>query len=104
MGGGGGRSIVVTEGMIREAMTNAPLMSQQAGGVSLPRIQANVNKLLSGEVAPAIKVDGKMIVDGNHRYIAGRIFGREPPIQEWLGGDPRRAVPWDQLLIDPKAW
>ncbi|HVJ20055.1 MAG TPA: hypothetical protein VM686_31790 [Polyangiaceae bacterium] len=78
MGGGGGRSIVVTENVIREAMKDAPLMSQQAGGVSLPRIQANVNKLLAGEVAPAIKVDGKMIVDGNHRYIAGRIFGREP--------------------------
>lgn len=31
-----------------------------------------------GDLAPAIKVDGKIIVDGNHRYVAGRIAGQEP--------------------------
>ncbi len=104
MGGGGGRSITVTEEMIRNVMKDAPLVSQQAGGVSLPRVQAYVNRLLAGEAAPAIKVDGKMIVDGNHRYIAGRIFGREPPIQSWVGGRPERAVPWSEILVHPEAW
>jgi hypothetical protein len=90
--------------MIREAMKDAPLVSQQAGGVSLPKIQGFVDDLLAGKVAPAIKVDGGIIVDGNHRYIAGRILGREPATQAWLGGRPGGVVPWDKLPIDPKAW
>jgi hypothetical protein len=89
----------VTEGVIRNAMKDAPLSSQQAGGVSLPRVQQYVDKLLAGEVPPAIKVDGSMIVDGNHRYIAGRILGQEPPVIEWLGGRPGGAIPWSDIKI-----
>ncbi len=84
-------------------MRDAPLSSQQAGGVSLPRVQEYVNKLLAGEKAPAIKVGGTMIVDGNHRYVAGRIVGSEPPIQPYVGGRPANAIPWSNIPIDPKA-
>ena len=106
---GGGREAItkgeqVTEQVIREAMKGAPLASQQAGGVSLPKVQGFVDDLLAGRTAPPIKVDGAMIVDGNHRYIAGRILGKEPGIQPWLGGRPESAVPWNELPIDPKAW
>lgn len=94
----------VTEQVIRDAMKGAPLKSQQAGGVSLPRVQQYVDKLFAGEAAPAIKVDGQMIVDGNHRYVAGRILGQEPPIQPWGGGRPGNAVPWEALPVDPAAW
>jgi hypothetical protein len=52
----------------------------------------------------AIKVDGRMIVDGNHRYIAARILGRAPPVQQWIGGRPANAVSWETIPIDPKAW
>lgn len=70
----------------------------------MPTVQKYVDKLLAEEVAPAIKVDGEMIVDGNHRYIAGRIVGEEPALQPSLGGRPDRAVPWDDLKIDPEPW
>jgi RHS repeat-associated protein len=92
------RGSQVTEQTIRDAMKGAPLQSQQAGGVSLPTVQRYVDKLLSGEVAPAIKVDGQIIVDGNHRYIAGRILGQEPAIQPWLGGRGP-VVPWSEIKI-----
>ena len=85
-------------------MKDAPLNSQQVGGVSLPRIQENVNKILAGQKAPPIKVDGNMIVDGNHRYIAGRITGVEPPIQPWAGGRPNGIVDWMKMLISPEYW
>src|ERR1051325_797220 len=98
------RGSQVTEQTIRDAMKGAPLQSQQAGGVSLPRVQEYVDRLLAGESAPAIKVDGLMIVDGNHRYIAGRILGTEPSIQPWMGGRPGSAIPWENLPIDPAAW
>jgi hypothetical protein len=94
----------VTEQMIRKAMKDAPLSSQQAGGISLPKVQQYVDKLLKGEVAPAIKVDGKIIVDGNHRYVAGRILGQEPAIQTWAGGNQSRVIPWEKLPISPNDW
>jgi hypothetical protein len=83
MGGGGSRvtnGSQVTEKVIRDAMKDAPLKSQQLDGVSLPKVQGFVDRLLSGETPPAIKVDGQMLVDGNHRYIAGRIVGQDPAI------------------------
>ncbi|WP_437913733.1 RHS repeat-associated core domain-containing protein [Sorangium sp. So ce302] len=88
----------VTEQVIREAMKGAPLQSQQGGGVSLRLVQQYVDKLLAGDVAPAIKVDGQIIVDGNHRHIAGRILQQEPTIQSWAGGRGP-VVPWDQIKI-----
>jgi RHS repeat-associated protein len=94
----------VTEQVIREALIDAPYQSQQSGGVSLPMVQRYVDKLLAGDVPPAVKVDGNILVDGNHRYVAGRVLGKEPPIQEWAGGRPDRVVPWDKLRIDPADW
>jgi hypothetical protein len=94
----------VSELMIRSAMRDAPLLSQQSGGISLPRIQQFVDRLLAGEAAPAIKVDGAMIVDGNHRYIAARIAGLPVAIQPWAGGRPANAVSWNDLRIDKNFW
>jgi hypothetical protein len=45
----------------------------------LPAVQRYVSMLEQGQEAPAIKVaSGNIIVDGNHRYVAGRIYGQEP--------------------------
>jgi len=100
----------VTEEVIRNAMKDAPLKSQQRGGISLPRVREFVDKLNAGETPPAIKVDNGMIVEGNHRY------GGEPPlycwtdrrqrapIQPWAGGRPERVVGWDQMPISNERW
>jgi hypothetical protein len=96
--------VVVTEEMIREAMKDAPLQSQQKGGISLPRVQRFVDMLQGGQEPPSIKVDGNMIVDGNHRYIAARVLRIEPPVQIWAGGRPHDAIAWDQIPVDPKFW
>lgn len=98
--------INVTDDVIREAMKDAPYKSQQIGGISRPLVEEYVRKLEAGEVPPPIKVDQScgIIVDGNHRYVAGRIFGQHPPIQPYSGGRPPRVVPWEELPIDPKPW
>lgn len=85
-------------------MRDAPLSSQQAGGISRPVVERYVRRLEAGDVAPPIKVDGGIIVDGNHRYVAGRVFGKEPPTTPWRGGKPDRVQPWDDLPISPKDW
>jgi hypothetical protein len=93
----------VTEPMIRDAMADAPLQTQQ-GAVSLPKVQSAVDQLAAGSPAPPIRVDGSIIVDGNHRYIAGQIMGQPPAVQPWPGGNPARVIPWWKQVIDPTDW
>jgi len=69
----------VTSEIIKKALAGDKSISAQEG-VSLPAIQRYVDRLLKGDVAPAIKMDGDVIVDGNHRYIAARILGRKPEV------------------------
>lgn len=85
-------------------MKNAPLNSQQRNGVSLPKVQEYVDMIRTGKQTPPNKVDGNMIVDGNHTYIAGRICGVEPPVRPWAGGRPIGVAPWINIPIDPTPW
>ena len=85
-------------------MGGAPLSSQQSGGISLPKVERFVRRIEAGEIPPPIKVDKGIIVDGNHRYVALRLCGKEPQIQDWSGGRPARVVPWSELKISPDDW
>ncbi|MBF7996280.1 RHS domain-containing protein [Rahnella sp. SAP-29] len=67
----------VTEDMIKKALEGDPMQSLQ-GSVSLPAIQRYVDRLLKGDVAPPIKIDGNVVVEGNHRYVAGKVAGKMP--------------------------
>ncbi|MEQ1950424.1 hypothetical protein [Mesorhizobium sp. CN2-181] len=93
----------ITEETVRQAMKGATLKTQQ-GRVSLPTIRKYVDMLKSGSKPPPIRVDEGIIVEGNHRYIAGRIYKQEPPIQPWAGGRPDRVVPWEKVEIDKAEW
>jgi len=62
--------------MVEEALRCDLALGAQ-GAVSLPAIQRYVDRLLAGENPPSIKMDGDVIVDGNHRYIASRLLGRD---------------------------
>jgi filamentous hemagglutinin len=46
------------------------LQSQEVS-VSLPVVQNYVVRSLAGDMAAAIKMEGNIIVDGIHRYVAG---------------------------------
>lgn len=67
-------------------------------------VEAASLRLIAGEIPPPIKVDGNLIVDGNHRYVAGRIIEQELAIQPWVGGRPAHAVPWSVLRISLEGW
>jgi hypothetical protein len=67
----------VTPNMIRDALKDDTMQTLQ-GDVSLPAIQRYVDRLLKGDVAPPIKVDGNVVVEGNHRYVAGKVAGKMP--------------------------
>jgi hypothetical protein len=44
--------------------------------VSIPRIERYVTDMVNGDKFPPIKVDGNVIVDGHHRYIAAKVAGK----------------------------
>jgi len=72
--------------------------------ISLRAVEAYVRKIEAGGVAPAIKVDGKVIVDGNHRYVAGRVAGKEPSTTPGTAAPSQvtQAKPIEQIKIDPQ--
>lgn len=73
----------------------------------MPTVRAYVDRLAAGEIAPPIQVVDGVIVEGNHRYIAGRLFGAEPA--QTVGAvAPSQAnrpiVSWDEIFLDPTDW
>jgi hypothetical protein len=71
--------LTVNEATIADALKGSTMQTTQ-GKVSLPVVEAYVRKLEAGQVPPDIKVDGGVMVEGNHRYVAGRVYGTEPPV------------------------
>ncbi|OCG77975.1 hypothetical protein A9G44_03010 [Gilliamella sp. Occ4-3] len=68
----------VTPSIVKKALKGDTMQTTQ-GTVSLPAVQRYVDRLLQGDTPPPIKVDGNVIVEGNHRYVAGKIVGVLPP-------------------------
>ncbi|PRQ09355.1 SpvB/TcaC N-terminal domain-containing protein [Enhygromyxa salina] len=96
----------VTDELVRQAMKNAPLKSNQEA-VSLPVIRAYVDRLAAGDVAPAISVSGGVITEGHHRYIAGRLFGSEPAQRAGTrvaNQATKPAVAWENVILDMADW
>ncbi|MGO0059931.1 RHS repeat-associated core domain-containing protein [Brevibacillus fluminis] len=101
--GGKKEGIEVSEQLIKNVMKDAPLKTQQ-GAVSLPAVQRYVQRLLNGEAPPPIKVSNGIIVDGNHRYIASRIVGKDIEQVQWSGGRLDQVIDWIKVKIDPTDW
>jgi filamentous hemagglutinin len=95
--------IKVTSAMIEKVLATDVVKTTQKA-VSLPAIQRYVDKLLNGEIAPAIKMDADTIVDGVHRYIAGRLVGKPPAINPGTAASSRAAQPISEIKVDPADW
>ncbi len=95
--------IIVTDDIIRNAMKDAELQTVQTA-VSKPPIQNYVDRILAGEVdVPPIKVNNGVIIDGNHRYIAGKITGIDIPTTGG-GTTSKSIIDWNDVFLDPVAW
>lgn len=70
--------------------------------VSLPVVQRYVDMLHMGSTPPPIKVDGNIIIEGNHRFVAGRVFGQEPPTVPgtFSSSQAYKLKPVHQLKVD----
>jgi RHS repeat-associated protein len=99
------KTIAVTEASIAKALEGSVMKTTQAE-VSLPMVERYVRMLESGSVSPSIKVADGVIVDGNHRYIAGRLFGTEPTIVpgSLSPSQVSKIVPIQQTKVNPIDW
>ena len=95
----------VTPDIIKKSLKNDKMMTKQAS-VSLPAIQRYVDKLINGHTPPPIKIDGNIIIDGNHRYIAGKVLGKKPSTTPGTlsESDRSRVKPMSEILIDTVDW
>lgn len=62
---------------IKAGLESATLRTTQEE-ISAPVVNRYIDMLRTGSEAPPIKVDGDIIVDGNHRYAAGVLEGKLP--------------------------
>ncbi|TJZ53562.1 hypothetical protein FAZ15_16080 [Sphingobacterium olei] len=99
------KGIEVTEASIVKALEGSTMQTLQ-GKVSLPMVQRYVKMLESGSVAPPIKVANGIIVEGNYRYVAGRLFGVEPVQVPYVVSPSQmnRAVPIQKTVVDFLDW
>ena len=51
-------------------------------------------------------MDGNVIVDGNHRYIAAKILGLEPDVVPWVLPPNKVGMtkPISDVKVDPADW
>lgn len=82
-------------------------MQTAQGVVSGPMVERYVQRLKNGEIAPSIKVTSEgVIVEGNHRYVAGKLFGNEPAqVSGTLSPSQQSRVgPIQNTTVDPNDW
>ena len=95
----------LTAAEIQAGLKNAPLKTGQEA-ISAPAVNRYMDKIRGGQTAPPIKVDGNVIVDGNHRYAAGVLTGKPPATTPGTASPSqvRNARPFGQMKVDPKDW
>ncbi len=72
--------------------------------VSVPGVQEYVTMIEAGLPVPPIQLDGNIIVDGNHRYIAALLCGFQAPHIPWTAPLNYPPTPLRDVIIDPISW
>lgn len=89
---------------IRAALATSPLQTYQKS-VSVPVIQIYVDMIEGGSTAPPITMNGNIILDGNHRYIAALLCNKSPLMQPGTPPlFPPSPIPIQQISLDPFDW
>jgi hypothetical protein len=95
--------LVVNEATIAKALEGSTMQTIQ-GRVSQPMVERYVRMLEACKTPPPIQVADGVIVNGNHRYVAGRIFGVEPPTVPYVRPSTSVPKPIQQTTVDPLDW
>ncbi len=99
-------AIKLNENVIKKVLAGDNYMTQQLR-VSIPRIKRYVTDMLNGDKFPPIKVDGNVIVDGHHRYIASKLANKQIDVQPGtrpLFSQMEPSKPLTDLIFDKVDW
>lgn len=72
--------------------------------LSYDMVQRYVEMLENGSAPPEIRVSNGIVIEGHHRFIAGRIFGIEPAQQQWSAPSSLRGLNWSDIIIETTDW
>ena len=67
---------------IKKVVANTSYQTNQRS-VSVPAVARYTAMIEAGSIAPPVYMDGMLIVEGNHRMVAGLLCEQLPPIQPW---------------------
>jgi hypothetical protein len=92
-----------TPNNIKMVVADSPMFSVQQS-VSAPGVQEYVNAIQAGlDVEPSY-VDGNLIIDGNHRYIAWLLCDKAPRVKPWQPPLTAKRYPLPDIQVDPSSW
>ncbi len=98
------KCLPANEPTIRAVLQGDPHLTLQKA-VSLPVIQTYVARVESGQrVLPSIKTDENIIVDGNHRYIVGRLCKINVPEVPSIAPTSAPRYPIQDIQLSPIDW
>ncbi len=87
------------------------LLNKQSGGLSstqeklcLPILNRFYNRMMDGNVFSPIKVDGNLIIDGHHRYIAAKLAGYNLDKVISFKTSATRVYEWSRMIVEEQDW
>ncbi|WP_373820166.1 RHS repeat domain-containing protein [Glaesserella sp.] len=94
----------VTPQNIASVTANTPYLTLQRN-VSMPAAIARYTALIeAGSVAPPVKMDGNIIVDGNHRMVAGLLCDQIPTSIPATAPISKPRIPLSEIYPSPFDW
>ena len=72
--------------------------------ICAPKVQRNMMLLSQGSAAPPIQVANNMIIEGHHRYVAGKIYGQLPDIAPGIAISATVVTRWRDIHVDAADW
>lgn len=94
------KCLPATPANIRSVLANSTMLNLQPA-ISASVVQSYVTYIEGGGTIEPIKVDGNVIVDGNHRYVASLLCGKQAPTTPGTAPLTRPRTMMRDLRIDP---
>ena len=97
------KCLSATPANIRMVVADSSLMTLQQN-VSVPAIAAYTEMLENGSVPPPVEMDKDVIVEGNHRMVAGLLCDTFPPVTPGTRPLTAPIYPFSQINPDVDDW
>lgn len=88
---------------IKKVVANTSYQTNQRS-VSVPAVARYTAMIEAGSIAPPVYMDSMLIVEGNHRMVAGLLCEQLPPIQPWASSLSKPRYLFSDIIPDVSDW